>query len=356
METVVENKPLIRKIEDALDSGFFRRFMSVAYGLGASVVIIGALFKITHIKGANEALFAGMVTEAIIFALSALQKPHVEPDWSKVHPEFEEDYHSIKADHTLLKKKPIVGGGQMNQLDQMLQKADVNQELIDRLGVGLKKLGDNTAKLNEVSNATVATQEFVTGMKTATQSVATLSKSYSATSDALNKDITVSSEFSTKVKEASQAATGLKQVYLDASKSLKDDIEASEKLSESIKSASISAGKLSESYFKSADSIAKNIEELQKSTVKNTNFNDQIIKLSQNLSSLNSLYELQLKNSELQSLASGRLQQTLDRFLASIEESSNKTVQYQQEMDSLTKNMSSLNSLYGNMLSAMKVK
>ncbi len=357
METVAENKPLIRKIEDALDSGFFRRFMSVAYGLGASVVIIGALFKITHIKGANEALFAGMVTEAIIFALSALQKPHVEPDWSKVHPEFEEDYHGIKADPALLKKKPIiVGGGQMNALDQMLQKADVNQDVIDRLGAGLKKLGDNTAKLNEVSTATVATQEFVTSMKTATQSVTTLSKTYNETSNAMNNELAASAEFSTRVKEASQAATGLKQVYFDASKSLKSDIEASEKLSESIKSASISAGKLSESYFKSAESITKNIDELQKSTVKNTSFNDQLLKLSQNLASLNTLYELQLKNSEMQSQASGKLQQTLDKFLANIEESSNKTVQYQKEMDTLTKRMSSLNSVYGNMLSAMNIK
>jgi gliding motility-associated protein GldL len=355
METVVENKPLIRRIEDALDSSFFRRFMSVAYGLGASVVIIGALFKITHIKGANEALFAGMVTEAIIFALSALQKPHVEPDWSKVHPEFTEDYHGIKADPALLKKKPV-GGGQMNQLDQMLQKADVNQELIDRLGTGLKKLGDNTAKLNEVTNATVATQEFVTNMKTATQSVATLSKSYNDTSDAMNKELVVSTEFSNRVKEASQAATGLKQVYSEASKSLKDDIDASEKLSESIKSASLSAGKLTESYFKSSESIAKNIEELQKSTIKNTTFNDQLTKLSQNLSSLNSLYELQLKNSEMQSEASKKLQVTLDRYLANIEESSNRTVQYQKEMDTLTKRMSSLNNVYGNMLSAMNIK
>jgi len=355
METVAENKPLIRKIEDALESSFFRRFMSVAYGLGASIVIIGALFKITHIKGANEALFIGMVTEAIIFALSALQKPHVEPDWSKAYPELEEDFHGTKSDHVKAVRKPV-GGGQMNQLDQMLQKADVNQEMINRLGEGLKKLGDNTSKLNDVSNASVASQEFVSNMKTATQSVATLSKTYTATSDAMNKELAVSAEFSTRVKEASQAATGLKQVYSDASKSLKDDIEASEKLSESIKSASISAGKLSESYFKSAESIAKNIDELQKSTVKNTAFNDQLVKLSQNLSSLNALYELQLKNSETQSNASAKLQQTMEKFLASIEESSNKTVQYQREMDTLTKRMSSLNSVYGNMLSAMNIK
>jgi len=356
METLAENRPLLKIIEDALDSSIGKRFMSVAYGLGASVVITGALFKINHYMYANEMLLVGMITEAIIFALSAFQRPHVEPDWSKVHPEFIEDYHGTKSDHKLTPKKMPVGGGQMNQLDQMLQKADVNQDLIDRLGNGLRKLGENTAKLNDVSNASVATQEFVSNMKTATQSVATLSKSYNETSEAMNKELAVSAEFSTRVKEASQAATGLKQVYVDASKSLKDDIEASSKLSESIKSASLSAGKLSESYFQSAESIAKNIEELQRSTGKNTAFNEQLNKLSQNLASLNSLYEIQLKNSELQSQASGKLQLTLEKFLSNLEESSNKTVQYQREMDTLTKRMSSLNSVYGNMLSAMNIK
>lgn len=348
-----KKKTLVNRIEDALDSRFFRRFMSVAYGLGASIVIIGALFKITHIKGANEALFIGMVTEAIIFALSALQKPHVEPDWSKVHPEFMEDYHGIAGEEPVITGR---SGGQASKLDEMLQQADIDQELITRLGTGLKKLGDSANQLNEVSNAGAASKEFVNSMQTASKSALNLGQSYEATANALKEELSVSTDFSSKIKEASQAASGLKETYSQASLTLKEDIDASKKLSESIRMASESASKLSDSYFKSSESIAKNIEQLQQSTGKNTAFNAQLGKLADNLSSLNSLYELQMKSSNQQAEISQKLQQTMQKFLGDMEASAGKTLEYQKQMDTLTQKMSSLNSIYGNMLSAMNVK
>lgn len=339
------------KFENALEGPFFRRLMSVAYGLGASIVILGALFKITHIKGANEALFVGMITEAIIFALSALQKPHVEPDWSKVHPELASDYHAGEEDVVFQ-----TSGGETQKLDEMLQKADINEEMINRLGEGLRNLSDTTGKMNNLAKTAVANDEFVSQLKGASKSVSDLSQSYHKTSVALEQELAVSGEFSTNVKDASKAAVQLKQVYAQTSESLKGDIEASQVLSKSIKSASESANKLAESYFKSSESILRNIDELQKSTEKNTDFNEKLKKLSDNLSSLNTLYELQLKASEQQSKSSALLNQTMSKYLSDLEKSAQQTVNYQKEMDSLTQKMSALNSVYGNMLSAMNVK
>jgi len=65
----------------------FRNFMAKLYGWGASVVILGALFKINHYPYANEMLVVGLGTEAIIFFFSAFEPPYVEPDWSLVYPE-----------------------------------------------------------------------------------------------------------------------------------------------------------------------------------------------------------------------------------------------------------------------------
>jgi gliding motility-associated protein GldL len=343
------------KIEDALDSRFFKRFMSVAYGLGASIVITGALFKITHIPGANEALFVGMITEAIIFALSALQKPHVEPDWSKVHPEFLEDYHNIKTEEILPgpTKKMY---GQTNRLDEMLQEANIDSELIGRLGSGLRNLSDTTARMNDMTKVSVANDEYVNNLKNATQSASGLSKSYGKATEAIERELTVSNEFSQNVREASQAASQLKQVYVDTSTSLREDIQVSQKLSQSIQSATQSASQLADSYHKSSESILHNIQHLQQSTEKNTQFNEQLKKLSQNLSSLNALYEMQLKTSEQQANASTKLQSTLTKFLDDIDRSAQQTNQYQNQMDSLTKKMASLNNIYGNMLTAMNVK
>jgi len=354
MKPLDNKKPPIVRIEDALDSRFFRRFMSVAYGLGASIVIIGALFKITHIQGANEALFIGMVTEAIIFALSALQKPHVEPDWSKVHPQFKEDYHGIKYEGEIPDSTNY--GGQTGLLDKMLKDAKVDQGMIERLGTGLKNLTETTQKLNDVSNISVANQEFVGNVKSASQSAATLSKSYTQTAEAINQGQSASLEFSGKLKEVTNAASGLKDSYSAASQAIITDVDATRKLSESINSATTSAGKLSESYLKSSESIAKNIDELQKSIGKNLSYNAQLSQLADNMASLNAMYELQLKNSEQQAVATAKMQETLNKFLVNLENSTVKTDQYQKEMETLTRRMSTLNNIYGNMLTAMNVK
>jgi gliding motility-associated protein GldL len=342
-----------------LETPFFRRFMAVAYGLGASLVILGALFKINHYTGATEMLLIGMVTEAIIFALSALQKPHVEPDWSKVHPEFIKDYHGIEPDEAMLQKtgvKQSSAGGQFTQLDMMLKDVELDEGVIQKLGSGLTKLSESASKLNDLTGASLATQEFVSNMRTASQSASNLSKSYNDTSLAINKELEVTTDLTSRKKEVSSAASGLKDAYGDATKTLREDLRSTEELSETIKATSRSAAKLSESYFKSAESISKTIDELKNSSTNGEAFNQQLSKLSENLASLNKLYEMQLTNSQVQSKASSDLQQTLDKFLSSIEESSNKTVQYQHEMDTLTKRMASLNSVYGNMLSAMNIK
>ena len=85
------------KFSNFLSSRKYKRIMGVAYGLGASIVIIGALFKLTHWQGANLMLTVGLLTEAVIFFLSAFEPPHVEPDWSLVYPEFKMAYHGVES-------------------------------------------------------------------------------------------------------------------------------------------------------------------------------------------------------------------------------------------------------------------
>lgn len=61
--------------------------MGLLYGLGASIVIVGALFKIQHWPGAGIMLTVGLLTEALIFAVSAFEPPHMDIDWTLVYPE-----------------------------------------------------------------------------------------------------------------------------------------------------------------------------------------------------------------------------------------------------------------------------
>jgi len=67
--------PII-KLQKAMDSPSGQLIMNYAYSWGASVVILGALFKLTHISGANAMLFIGMITEAIVFFISGFEKTY----------------------------------------------------------------------------------------------------------------------------------------------------------------------------------------------------------------------------------------------------------------------------------------
>ena len=92
----------------------FKNFMAKLYGWGASIVILGALFKLMNWPGAGAMLTIGLGTEAIIFFLSAFEKPHEEPDRSLVYPEL-----AYMKDPDTSSKTPT------QELDNMLEKANV---------------------------------------------------------------------------------------------------------------------------------------------------------------------------------------------------------------------------------------
>ena len=72
-----EKKGLLTRIQDYLDSPKGRILLNYLYSWGAAVVILGALFKLTHIKGANLMLFIGMGTEVLVFFISGFERPYI---------------------------------------------------------------------------------------------------------------------------------------------------------------------------------------------------------------------------------------------------------------------------------------
>jgi len=120
--------------------------MAKVYGMGAAVVILGALFKIQHWDYANEMLILGLGTEAIIFFLSAFEKPHAEYDWSLVYPEL--------VGMNEGEESPI------RELDNMLEKAKVDGDLIMSLGEGLRKVNKAANGIGSVSDIADSTNEY----------------------------------------------------------------------------------------------------------------------------------------------------------------------------------------------------
>jgi len=390
-------------LSNIVKSRGFKNFMAKLYGWGASIVILGALFKINHYQGADIMLIIGLSTESIIFFFSAFEPPHVEPDWSLVYPELAGMYHGVSAeieDNNKIKKE-----GLTEDLDQMLADAKIGPELIESLGQGLRSLSDNTNKLSNVTDAALATNEFTERVKGASESVGSLTESYNKQADSINRDITASEELLSSIQNASQSASGLSGIYEQASEAIKNDLTATQGFAESVKSATESANKLAENYNKSADMLSKSAEALDFTALKENNYGEQLSKISQNLAALNSAYEMQIQNSKVQSESTNKLMETLanfmsnlngsientskyqenltalnnvfqnqlkgtseqvettekiknslDIFLNKINESADRTIKYNEELENLSKKVAALNTVYGNMLTAMNVK
>ena len=81
-----KKKGLARKIQDFLASYQGKVTLNYAYSWGAAVVILGALFKLTHLPGANFMLFVGMGTEVLVFFISAFDRPFKTYKWESVFP------------------------------------------------------------------------------------------------------------------------------------------------------------------------------------------------------------------------------------------------------------------------------
>lgn len=245
----------------------WKLLMAKVYGIGAAVVIVGAMFKIQHWPFASLLLIVGLSTEAIIFFLSAFEPPHEDPDWSLVYPE-------------LATGEQRSAGGDSNkslteQLDGMLAEAKIEPELIASLGDGMRTLSTQASQLSEMTDAAVATQEYSDSLRGASSKV---------------------NELATTYQEASESLTGLKD---------------------------------GQSYGAAAG------EHLQK--------------MSENLGSLNNMYELQLAELE----KSRQMYSGMSDLVENLKDSVDDTRKYKENIAELSKNLESLNTVYSNMLNAM---
>ena len=138
----------IASIEKVTEARWYKLMMPKLYGWGAAIVILGALFKIENLPGASYMLMAGLGIESIIFFFSAFEKQHVEPDWSLVYPELAH------------MEDPDGGKRPAQQLDEALERAKIDNELIESLNEGLRAFGESAKQLNETVTAASGISEY----------------------------------------------------------------------------------------------------------------------------------------------------------------------------------------------------
>jgi gliding motility-associated protein GldL len=247
----------------------YKTIMPKVYGIGAAVVIVGALFKILHIEGADLMLMIGLLTEAAIFFLSAFEPPHQDVDWSKVYPELSEDYEA-PASQTRISNK--AGASLTQQLDVSLEKAKIGPELLDSLGKGLTNLADSAKKMANISDAAVATTDYATNVKKASTQLLEMNKSYDVAIKAVSSMSEASKdagEYHAQVQKVTKNLQSLNAVYEMELKDADSHVKNMNKFYESLTGAMNGLSKV-------GDNTAK--------------FTSELGKLTDNLTSLNKVY------------------------------------------------------------------
>jgi len=257
----------------------YKLFVKYVSGFGASVVIVGALFKIMHWPGCDVMLIIGLLTEAGIFAFIALEPMHDELDWTRVFPELglnENDEENRLL--PILKKGGKGGASAAGEIAEKLDKAGIDDALLAKLKDSMSNLADNARSLGAVSTVAGATDAYVQNLENASAGLNKLTEQYAQSANAI-AGITADGggNFGSEMQKLGQNLAALNNVYelqLNSSQEYLNSLANMSSLQESI----------------------NNIMTDLASTAKDTQaYRENMAMLSQNLTDLNNVYGNMLK-------------------------------------------------------------
>ena len=184
-----------------------KKAMNFAYGMGAAVVIIGALFKLMHWPFASAMLIVGLGTEALIFGLSAFDAPDNELDWSLVYPELAGGQAKEKAK----KEETKDAQGLLSQkLDSMLKEAKIDGELMASLGNSIKNFEGAAKSISPTVDAMAGQKKYAEEMGKAATQMEALNGLYQAQLQSAERNAQINNEVAEnnlKLKEQMQSLT-----------------------------------------------------------------------------------------------------------------------------------------------------
>jgi gliding motility-associated protein GldL len=181
-----------------------KRVMEFTYGMGAAVVIVGALFKIQHWPGASEFLIVGLLTEAAIFALSAFETSADDIDWSLVYPELAGGQAKEKT------KKEDADGLLSKKLDAMLKEAKIDGELMSSLGNSIKNFEGAAKSISPSVDAMAGQKKYAEEMSKAAAQMEALNGLYQMQMQSAERNAQINNEVAEnniKLKDQMQSLT-----------------------------------------------------------------------------------------------------------------------------------------------------
>jgi hypothetical protein len=175
--------------------------MSKLYGWGAAIVIMGALFKIIHLPGADFMLIIGLTTEAVIFFISAFESPAKDFDWSIVYPDLALDLNEGKGRR----------GTVTQELDKMMEEAKIGPELLTSLGDGMRQLSDTASSLNSATDAAGATSAYSDQLNSAAKNMEALNALYAVQLENTTSQVEIQNSLMEKLGSSMNESEALAQ-------------------------------------------------------------------------------------------------------------------------------------------------
>jgi len=322
-------------IGEILKSKRWKVLMGYVYGWGASLVLIGALFKLQHWNHSGIMLTIGLMTEAFIFFLSAFEPPLEQPDWAKVYPELQDDYELLEEGDEDVPKSI------KSSFDSLLESTNISPELLAKVGKSLVDLSNTASGISDISTATLATDLYVRNLNSASESMITFSEVNAQASSTIHNSIGELAEtYSSTAHKISETGENMLSKLHDSSVKFTKQIDES-------------GGKLVESYQKLSGSMDKGLKDVELNSSK---YGENLQALNKNIESLNVTYEKQLKGTSEQIQASSKFFEDLNQMNQIIASSAQEMKKYRENAEKLNSHLDALNSIYGNMLGAMNYK
>ena len=321
-------------IGEILKTKRWKILMGYTYGWGASLVLIGALFKLQHWNHSGIMLTIGLLTEAFIFFLSAFEPPLEQPDWAKVYPELQEDYE-------LIEPLEDVQSSIKSSFDAMLGSTNITPELLAKIGKSLVDLSNTASGISDISTATLATDVYIKNLNSASESMMAFSEMNTQANNTIHNSIgELANTYSNTAHKISETGENMLAKLNESSVKFTKQIDES-------------GSKLSESYSRFSGAMDKGFKDFE---VNSLSYGENLNKLNKNIESLNFSYEKQLKGTTEQIHASSKFFEELNQMNQIIASSAQEMKKYKENSEKLNSHLDALNSVYGNMLGAMNYK
>jgi gliding motility-associated protein GldL len=276
-----------------------KKVVGAVYSLGASVVIIGALFKIMHFPGAGVMLTVGMGIEALLFAIGVFDKPHTEFHWNNVFPQLLGHGTDPKVLEEMKDRPcPTLLGGVGGQAAAPAQAAPaVSSPIVDSAAVGvaavnLAKTAEQFKDLGDVASVTKdlvskleaagqTAEQFAQAGKVMTEKSAALGETYAQVNEDMQKVVAGAKECDTQVASASDYLQKMNAIYEMQLNALQAQVDAYKAQTEKVENvtthvealatnvqtlteASAEAMKSHEAYAIGAQQLANQVADLNK--------------------------------------------------------------------------------------------